>query len=102
MSLRSTALLVESSDLPSAAAGQLLARAVDEQLRAQNIEYANKRDTLRLGPVCTIILADGSWAEFQRHRLARSGGTVEQYKQPHLIADLGAIDLFRPLQQAAL
>ena len=95
-------LLVESSDLPSADLGQLLARVVEEQLRAQNIEYANKRDTLRLGPVCTILLADGSWAEFQRHRLARSGGTVEQYKQPHLIADLGAIDLFLPLQQAAL
>ncbi|MBV8486653.1 MAG: GH3 auxin-responsive promoter family protein, partial [Planctomycetaceae bacterium] len=95
-------LLVESSDLPSADAGQVLARVVDEQLRTQNIEYASKRDTLRLGPVCTIILADGSWVEFQRHRLARSGGTVEQYKQPHLIADIDAIDLFRPLQQAAL
>ena len=95
-------LLVESSDLPSADAGQVLARVVDEQLRTQNIEYASKRETLRLGPVCTIILADGSWVEFQRHRLARSGGTVEQYKQPHLIADIDAIDLFRPLQQAAL
>jgi len=33
--------------------------------------------------------------EFQKRRLARSGGTVEQYKQPHLIPDLDAIESFQ-------
>ena len=31
----------------------------------------------------------------ERRRLARSGGHVEQYKQPCLMPDLGAIDTFR-------
>jgi hypothetical protein len=87
-------LLVESSDLPTAPAASQLAQAVEDQLRRHNLEYANRRDTLRLGPVRTIALPDGSWAEFQKQRLARSGGTVEQYKQPHLIPDPGAIDTF--------
>ncbi|MFO0892199.1 MAG: GH3 auxin-responsive promoter family protein [Isosphaeraceae bacterium] len=87
-------LLVEHGDLPSGAAAHRLAEAVEEQLRRHNIEYASKRDTLRLGPVDTVALPDGSWAEFQKRRLARSGGTVEQYKQPHLIPDLGAVDSF--------
>lgn len=86
-------LLVESTDLPLEETGRL-ADLVDEQLRVHNIEYASKRETLRLGPVCTIRLPEGSWAEFQKRRLTRSGGTVEQYKQPHLIPDLDAVESF--------
>jgi hypothetical protein len=33
--------------------------------------------------------------EFQKRRLANSGGTAEQYKQPCLLSDLKAIDGFR-------
>jgi hypothetical protein len=97
-------LLVESSDLdlPGSDRKALLAAAADQQLQAHNIEYANKRDTHRLGPVRIIPLADGSWAEFQKRRLARSGGTVEQYKQPHLIPDLEAIRSFRILDPLAV
>ena len=87
-------LLVEETDLAGPAAAELLAGSVEEHLRACNLEYASKRDTLRLGPVRTIRLPEGAWAEFQKRRLARSGGTVEQYKQPHLIPDLGAVDFF--------
>jgi hypothetical protein len=86
-------LLVEGTDLPETENGRLAAK-VDEQLQVQNIEYASKRVTLRLGPVRTIRLPDGSWMGFQKRRLARSGGTVEQYKQPHLIPDLDAIESF--------
>jgi hypothetical protein len=87
-------LLVETSDLPEAEAVDRLNAAVEDQLRALNVEYASKRDTLRLGPVRTIRLPDGAWAEFQKRRLARSGGTVEQYKQPHLIPDPDEIHKF--------
>jgi hypothetical protein len=90
-------LLVESSDLPTDESPYCLAREVEDQLRRHNLEYASKRDTLRLGPVRTIRLAEGSWGDFQKWRLARSGGKVEQYKQPHLIPDLGALDSFRVL-----
>ena len=64
----------------------------------QNVEYVSKRDTLRLGPVRILRIADGSWAEFQKRRLVRSGGTVEQYKQPHLVPDLEVIASFRQLE----
>ncbi len=89
------ALLVEEDDLPGPEAVERLAAAVEQELRRQNGEYANRRDTLRLGPVHILAIPRGSWAEFQKQRLAKSGGTVEQYKQPHLIPDLGQIDRFR-------
>jgi len=87
-------LLVESSDLPNDQSGERLAAAVEESLRALNVEYASKRDTLRLGPVRVIRIRDGAWSDFQKQRLAKSGRTVEQYKQPHLIPDADAINAF--------
>ena len=33
-------------------------------------------------------LASGTWLTWDRQRLARTGGTLEQYKHPCLIADL--------------
>ena len=89
------ALLVEEDDLPGADAVERLAAAVEQELCRQNQEYANRRDTRRLGPVQILAIPRGSWSEFQKQRLAKSGGTVEQYKQPHLIPDLGQIDQFR-------
>ncbi len=88
-------LLVEEDDLPDERSDERLAAAVESQLQALNVEYENKRSTLRLGPVVTRRLEPGSWADLQRRRLARSGGTVEQYKQPCLIPDLAAIEQFR-------
>jgi hypothetical protein len=91
-------LLVEESDLNAVGTAESLAAAVERELREQNVEYVSKRDTLRLGPVRILRVADGSWAEFQKRRLVRSGGTVEQYKQPHLVPDLQLIDSFRHLE----
>jgi len=87
-------LLVEGDDLPSAEAADRLAGAADSALARANVEYENKRATLRLGPVRTRLLPAGSWSRFQAARLAKSGGTVEQYKQPLLLSDLTAIDSF--------
>lgn len=88
-------LLVEESDVPDAEALGRLERAVEENLARGNVEYDNKRATLRLGSIRARRIVRGSWAEFQRRRLARSGGTVEQYKQPHLMPDVAAIDAFQ-------
>jgi hypothetical protein len=87
-------LLVEEDDLPDDSADDRLARAVEARLQALNLEYENKRSTLRLGPIVTRRIPPGSWAQFQRRRLAKSGGTVEQYKQPCLMPDLKAIEQF--------
>ena len=83
------ALLVEEDDLSEPAAVRNAWRVPSKrELRRQNVEYVCKRDSLRLGPVRILPIPNGSWAEFQRRRLVRSGGTVEQYKQPHLVPDL--------------
>ncbi len=89
-------LLVEEADIPDDPAAARLAAEVEEQLRRGNLEYENKRSTLRLGPIRPMRIPAGSWADFQRRRLARSGGTVEQYKQPCLLSDLDAIGSFGP------
>jgi hypothetical protein len=91
-------LLIEESDLAPLDIAERLAGAVERELREQNVEYVSKRDSLRLGPVRIVRVADGSWTEFQKRRLVRSGGTVEQYKQPHLVPDVDLITTFRHLE----
>ncbi len=91
-------LLIEDRDLGTNGLCDRLGDEVEQQLRRQNVEYVSKRDTLRLGPVRVVRIADGSWAEFQKRRLVRSGGTVEQYKQPHLVPDVELIASFRQLE----
>jgi hypothetical protein len=88
-------LLVEERDLSHDEANERLGAEVDAHLSRINIEYENKRSTLRLAPVRVRPIASGSWSEFQRRRLAKSGGAVEQYKQPCLLSDLRAVDTFR-------
>jgi GH3 auxin-responsive promoter len=92
-------LLVEESDLPVEEAIPSFSTVVEEELRSQNVEYASKRDTLRLGPVRVQRIANGSWGEFQKRRLTQSGGTVEQYKQPHLTSDLALLATFRTAER---
>jgi hypothetical protein len=92
------ALLVEEGDLLNDTVSERLASAVEVELRRQNVEYVCKRDSLRLGPVRILAIPNGSWAQFQRRRLVRSGGTVEQYKQPHLVPDLHIAESFRSLE----
>jgi hypothetical protein len=87
--------LVEESDLLDPLVAERLAAELEAELGRCNCEYENRRTTLRLGPIRMRRVASGSWADFQRRRLARSGGTVEQYKQPHLMPDLEVISTFQ-------
>jgi hypothetical protein len=81
-------LFVERPDVGDNGLGQRLAALLDRQLGEENIEYQSKRDSLRLGPVRLELLQAGAWAQWDRQRLARSGGTPEQYKHPCLINDV--------------
>jgi len=81
-------LFVERPDLAGAGQGQRLAALLDRQLGEENIEYRCKRDSLRLGPVRLELLPAGAWAHWDRQRLARNGGAMEQYKHPCLINDV--------------
>ena len=82
-------LFVEQDDLPSVAAGEDLARRLDEELCQTNIEYESKRASGRLAPVRLLRVRAGFWARWDRERLQHTGGTLEQYKHPCLIGDHG-------------
>jgi len=80
-------LFVERGDVGDPVVGRKLAAAVDRRLGEVNEEYASKRQSLRLGPMRLQVLKTGSWAEWDRNRLLRTGGTLEQYKRPALVSD---------------
>lgn len=80
-------LFVERGDFASPHQSQQLAEIVERRLQEGNIEYASKRDSLRLGPLRPQLLPTGTWQKWDSERLQRSGGTAEQYKHPCLIAD---------------
>lgn len=90
----SYSLLLEEDDLDRATRLESLARQLDEELCRQNVEYENKRETLRLGPARVRRVVPGSWNAFRQRRLASTGGTLEQYKQPCLLSDLEVITGF--------
>jgi hypothetical protein len=79
-------LFVEPGD---AAVGEALAGKLDARLCQVNIEYEAKRESQRLGPLRLKVVPEGFWARWDAARLGRTGGTLEQYKHPALIADLG-------------
>lgn len=60
---------------------------LDRRLTEQNIEYASKRASGRLGPLRAFVLPDGFWANWDRQRLQQTGGSPEQYKHPCLLGD---------------
>jgi hypothetical protein len=91
-------LLVEENDIDCGEASDRLSAAVEEELCRQNDEYANRQETRRLGPVRIARIRRGSWAELQKRRLAKSGGALEQYKQPHLIPDLEQMATFQVVE----
>jgi hypothetical protein len=80
-------LFVERGDLAGREEGIRLAEALDRRLAEVNVEYATKRESRRLGPVRLQLLPTSTWHQWDRARLARTGGSLEQYKHPCLIAD---------------
>ena len=85
-------LFVEEADTVDAAGLSRFLSEYDRALAELNIEYAAKREGDRLGPVRAAVLPPGAWAEWDRGRLAKTGGSPEQYKHPCLIGDLGFRD----------
>jgi hypothetical protein len=80
-------LFVERGDFERRDQGLRLAELLDRRLREANVEYAAKRDSLRLGPVRLELLPPGAWAHWDLQRQLRSGGPAEQYKHPCLVND---------------
>jgi len=80
-------LFVERGDLADGHQGRRLAAKLEQRLAKVNMEYAAKRESLRLGALRLEMLATGTWHQWDRQRLARTGGSLEQYKHPCLIPD---------------
>src|SRR5262245_34411252 len=80
-------LFVEEGEVGAGAGGRLAGR-LEEELARENVEYECKRSSARLGPVRLEPVPAGFWARWDRARLERSGGALEQYKRPCLIGDL--------------
>lgn len=80
-------LFVERGDFVDREQAARLAEELDRQLSTINMEYASKRDSLRLGAIRVALLHTGAWHTWDRQRLARTGGSIEQYKHPCLITE---------------
>jgi len=80
-------LFIESNEMPAENA-QMVAQRLEADLRKSNIEYESKRESARLGPIKAFMLPTGTWQKWDRERLKKTGGTLEQYKHPCLINDL--------------
>jgi GH3 auxin-responsive promoter len=80
-------LFIERNDVITLEHGRRLAAELDRQLEQANVEYASKRQSLRLGGIRLQLLPSGAWAAWDQRRLQQSGSTPEQYKHPCLIAD---------------
>jgi hypothetical protein len=88
-------LFVEECEIKNPEEGTRLAESLDTRLAEVNIEYASKRASLRLGAVRLELLPPSTWQKWDRQRLARTGGTLEQYKHPCLIPDTSFRDSLR-------
>jgi hypothetical protein len=92
-------LFVEANDIAGKEQGRLLAQMLDQRLAEMNCEYASKRQSYRLGAPGLALLPPGAWREWDRRRLARTGGAWEQYKHPCLINDLNFRDSITVLEE---
>ncbi len=82
------AIFLEEPDVANEPALKHFLAEFDRQLGVENMEYAAKRESGRLGPLRAMVIATGTWAKWDRDRLSQTGGSPEQYKHPCLIGDL--------------
>jgi hypothetical protein len=95
-------LFIESPDVADEGLLGRFVAALDRELGEQNIEYAAKRDSGRLGPVRVEVLPAGVWQKWDRERLTKSGGSAEQYKHPCLIGDVNLKQSMPVLREIAV
>ena len=82
-------IFLEEQDAANEVALRIFLGELDRALGEENIEYAAKRESGRLGRLRAAIIPTGSWQVWDRERLLKCGGSPEQYKHPCLIGDLG-------------
>ena len=95
------AIFLEEPDAADVAGVRRFLAELDRALGEENIEYAAKREGNRLGPVRAVLLPVGTWAAWDRDRLAKTGGSPEQYKHPCLLGDLKFRDTMPVLREVS-
>jgi hypothetical protein len=60
---------------------------LDAAMQRLNIEYEAKRSGGRLGPLQAKLVPEGFWTKWDAERLAKTGGSPEQFKRPCLMGD---------------
>jgi len=73
-------------ETPVARSHRDLAVRLDDALGRANLEYASKRNTLRLGPVELCTVDHGALARHDRELRRHRASTSEQFKHQYLIA----------------
>lgn len=86
-----------SGKLPAA---EFLA-AFERELRGRNLEYASKRDSLRLGAPALWLVAPGFFERLRKEQVSR-GALDGQYKMCHVAPDPGFLDGIRPTAEIAM
>jgi hypothetical protein len=94
-------LFLEEPDAADEARLRNFLREVDHQLGVENVEYAAKRESGRLGPIRAIVILAGAWSAWDHARLAQTGGSPEQYKHPCLIGDVKFRESMRVVREVA-
>jgi hypothetical protein len=79
------AIVVEAPDVRDGWGGFLV--QLDAAMQRLNIEYESKRSGGRLGLLQAKIVPDGFWSKWDADRLAKTGGSPEQFKRPCLMGD---------------
>ena len=80
-------IFLEETDTTNDRVLSQFARGLERELCNQNIEYAAKRESARLGTLRVAIIPTGTWQKWDRARLSQTGGAAEQYKRPCLMGD---------------
>ena len=96
--LDSTWVTITLAILMALVASSVLIAAANAEVQAA-AGYFFSRPSDLLGAARVEVVPAGFWARRDRHRLERTGGTLEQYKRPALINDL---DFPGPAKQACV
>jgi hypothetical protein len=78
-------VLVEPIEDMQSEEREQLARFIDEAMATVNMEYASKRDSMRLGQTGVVVVERGSYEQLRRARPAQDA----QYKEIHLAIESG-------------
>jgi len=85
--------LVEFDDPCSDEDGRELLRLLEKELRTRNIEYAAKRDSLRISPPVLRIVKQGEFERFRKRKIEQ-GRPDSQFKIIRLTSDAKIMDEF--------